>query len=98
MIEVARVASVMLFGHDLGSLSVALRSGGGAGRACLRTLKALLQSKGRGGGGRSGSSRPEVAMLPLGAVGQFAGGFVAKRAVVLASSKFLSAESLVTKS
>ena len=66
MIEVARVAPVMLFGHDLGSLSVALRSGGGAGRACLRTLKALLQSKGRGRrrtvglvapGGRDASTR-----------------------------------------
>jgi hypothetical protein len=32
MIEVARVAQVALFGHDLGFLSVALRSG----RACAR--------------------------------------------------------------
>ena len=81
--------AVALFGHDLGFLSVALRPAAGARRACLRTLKALLESKGRG-------RRRTVGLVAPG--GQFAGGLVAKRAVVLASSKFLSAESLVTKS
>ena len=58
--------AVALFGHDLGFLSVALRPAAGARRACLRTLKALLESKGRGRrrtvglvapGGRDATSR-----------------------------------------
>jgi len=37
MIEVARVAQVALFGHDLGLLSIALRPAAGASQnACAR--------------------------------------------------------------